>query len=379
MPKSFYPLLLDEIRDETPDAYSLFLRKPEAAPEVFDYQAGQYLTLRLTFDGQEHRRAFSLASSPTLDGRLQLCIKRIPEGLFSNYLRDQLQPGDYLEALPPQGRFTMYPQPEAHLHYLLIGAGSGITPLYGILRTVLAEEPRSQVSLWYGNRTRESIIFREELQALSEQYRDRLEVVHFLSRPEQDWPGYVGRMDQDRIYDLVSEVFMTSEGHKQYYLCGPEGLMQAAEAALEKHAVNFGNVHQERYHADLTEETTDRADEAESSDQQRNLVVRANGRSDEPIGKYEAIPRDITVKMDGKSHQITVNPDQPILQAAINAELDPPYSCQSGICTTCQARLLHGAVHMKVAWGLSEEEIQNRLILTCQSLPLTDDVEVEYD
>ena len=379
MPTSFYPLLLDEIRDETPDAYSLFLRKPEDAAATFDYQAGQYLTLRLIFDGQEHRRAFSLASSPTLDERLQLCIKRVEGGLFSNYLRDELQPGDYLEALPPQGRFTIYPQPEAHHHYLLIGAGSGITPLYGILRTALAEEPLSQVSLWYGNRTRESIILREELQALSEQYRDRLEVVHFLSQPEEDWPGYVGRMDQARIYDLVSEVFMHSEGHKQYYFCGPEGLMQSAEAALDKHAVNFANVHQERYHADLTAEPGEQADEGETSDSSRGLVVSANGRSDEPTGKYEAVPREVTVHLRGEAHQISVNPDQPILQAAINANLDPPYSCQSGVCTTCQARLLKGAVHMKVALGLSEEEIEAHFILTCQSLPLTDDVEVEYD
>jgi ring-1,2-phenylacetyl-CoA epoxidase subunit PaaE len=385
MPIRFYSLTVDEIRDETPDAYSIFLQPPSDAPAAFAYRAGQYLTVRRDIAGEDVRRALSLASSPGLDARLRLTIKRVPGGQLSNHLRDTLQVGDALEVMPPMGQFVLYPQPEAHHHYLLIGAGSGITPLYSLLRTALAEEPRSQVSLWYGNRNQASIIFGEELHALGAQYPDRLEVVHVLSQPEAGWAGYTGRLDQARIYDLVSEVFMTSEGHKQYYLCGPTGLMEAAEAALEVHAVNFANVHREHYHAPLPSDEDLAAQEV--ADQEAGLEadtlgevrVAANGQSQAPIGRYEAVPREVTVHLDGQAHAVSVSPDQPILQAAINAELSPPYSCLSGVCTSCRARLQHGAVTMKVALGLSDEDLQAQYILTCQALPLTDGVVVSYD
>lgn len=381
----FYDVIVDEIRDETADTYSLFLLPPETEPGAFAYQAGQYLTLQVELADEAVRRAFSLASSPSQDQRLRLTIKRLPGGKLSNYLRDTLCPGDTVAALPPMGQFALYPQPEAHHHYLLIGAGSGITPLFSLLRTALHEEPFSQVSLWYGSRSRADIIFREELAQLSQQYRDRLEVVHVLSQPEADWPGYRGRLDAERIYDLISEVFMTSEGHKQYYLCGPTGLMQAAEAALDKHAVNFANVHREHYHAplpsdeELAAQQTDSADDAPQAAQIGAVTVAANGQSDEPVGRYEAVPREVDMHLDGQVHQVSVNPDQPILQAALNAGLDPPYSCQSGVCTSCQARLLHGAVTMQVALGLSDEDIQANRVLTCQAFPLTDGVVVAFE
>jgi ring-1,2-phenylacetyl-CoA epoxidase subunit PaaE len=358
----FSSLTIDEIQDQTSEAYTLFFQKPDDQP--FDYQPGQYLTLKVDYEGEELRRAFSLSSAPELDDRLAITVKREPGGRVSNYLRDHFQVGDQVESLPPRGRFTVDLKPERPRHYLLIGGGSGITPLYSITRSVLAAEPESEVSLWYGNRSRASIIFREELGQLSQTYGPRLHVLHSLSQPEDDWKGYRGRLDQERVYDLISEVFMQSELPKTYYICGPQGLMEGAQNALRKHAVNFNDVHSESFQAELPSEAeTDASPEPGS-----------NGQSEPQLQE-----REVRVYIDGDDALLTVHPDETILSAAEEAGLDPPFSCRSGVCATCTARLVKGQVHMDRSQALSEEEVAEGYILTCQSHPLDDEVEVRYE
>ncbi|MEM9984973.1 MAG: ferredoxin--NADP reductase [Bacteroidota bacterium] len=346
MPKfDFNPLMVEAIIPETKEAYSLRFRPTE--PPI-TYLAGQYLTLRVHIDGEEHRRAYSLSSAPGLDDALQISIKRDPQGLVSNYLGDNLKAGDFVESLAPAGNFAISPKAQRPRHYFLIGAGSGITPLFSMLRTVLHHEPESEISLWYGNRNRGSIMFREALAHLSQRHPARLHVLHSLSQPESDWKGYRGRLTQERIYDLVSEVFMRSELPKVYYLCGPSGLMEAAEAALDKHAVNFNDVHRERFHVPLETLTQDTAAPAPV-----------------PLPKRPEInSQRILITLRGESTELNVDPEETILDAAIQADLDPPYACQGGICTSCLAKLTRGKVYMDRTDALSQQEIDEGYILT---------------
>ena len=364
----FYALPIDEIRDETADAYSVYFKNPD--PEVFDYLPGQYLTLKLNVGGEELRRCFSLSSCPVTDDRLSVTIKRVEDGRASNFIKDNLKAGDVVEVLPPMGSFTLTTNQELSRHHILIGAGSGITPLMSMLRSVLKDEPKSKVSLWYGNRSEDSIIFKNELVELGKQYGDRLHVYHTLSQPSEDWPGFTGRLDKDRIYELISNLFMNDELRKFYYVCGPNGLMEAAEAAFEKHAINPSDVHREYYSAPAPSDAKIQAANESEIPVKQSL---SDGTEE-----YEIVEQTITMILDSETTALTVDPEKYILDSAIEANLDPPYACQSGICTTCRAFLHSGVVSMDETEGLSEEEINQGFILTCQAHPLTKDVEIEF-
>jgi ring-1,2-phenylacetyl-CoA epoxidase subunit PaaE len=360
---TYFPLPIREIIDETPDAYSVVFDRPE--DEAFRYLPGQHLTIKLDMDGETVRRAFSLSSSPYYDDFLSITVKRVEGGKASNYIRDHMKAGDIVELLPPMGKFKVDPDPSNHKHYILIGGGSGITPLMSILKTVLAVEPKSRVTLWYCNRDEESIIFRQQLKALQKRYKKRLDLVHTLTRAGSGWKGEHGRLDEKRIYDLVSDLFMRDEYRKEYFICGPLGMIEAARAALDKHAVNPADVHRELYNAPPPSE-----DEV--------AVEYGSQPISDGESEYELTTRKIRVVYDKRPLSFEVRPDQSILDAAIEAELDPPFACQSGICTTCRAMLKAGVISMDETEGLSNEELQEGYILTCQSHPLTDDVEVEY-
>lgn len=370
----FVSLPIDEIRDETPEAYSVFFQNPN--PEVFTYLPGQYLTLKLDVNGESLRRAFSLSSSPVSDDRLSVTIKRVENGRASNFIRDEMKAGDIVEVMPPMGRFTVTPDAEAAHHYILIGGGSGITPLMSILKTVLIAEPNSKVSLWICNRNRASIIFREELASLSSHHPHRLHVHHTLTQPDEDWTGARGRLDVDAVYQLVSDLFMTDELKKQYYICGPNGLMDAAQKALDKHAVNPSDVHREYYSAPVPTEAEVEAAYA-ATDGTDSEEAKESGFFDGEE-TYEMKDRQIRVKLDGEWSEVAVKKNVMILDAAIEASLDPPYACQSGICTTCRAMLLSGVVAMEETEGLSTSELEEGYVLTCQCHPLSDDVVMEY-
>ncbi|MEL6133671.1 MAG: ferredoxin--NADP reductase [Bacteroidota bacterium] len=363
----FHSLAIDEIRDETSDAYSVFFQRPELVD--FDYKPGQYLTLKVLYQGELLRRAFSLSSSPASDDRLSVTIKRVEGGRISNHIRDELKAGDALELLPPMGNFYVDIDPTHALHYILIGAGSGITPLMSILKTVLEGEPLSKVSLWYGNRDQDSIIFHQQLKDLQTQYHGRLEVYHTLSRPADGWEGATGRLDEERVYQLVSDLFMTDEYRKQYFVCGPDGLMSAAQKALEKHAVNPSDVHREYYSAPLPkpEEL-----EAKAEDPVEGKLFRDGDKV------YTVESQEVTITLNGEQTQVAVGPEDYILDAALDAKLDPPFACQVGICTTCRAYLHAGEVAMDESEGLSETEINDGFILTCKAHPLTPGVEIEF-
>ncbi len=364
----FYTAKILEVRDETSEAYSLIISPPEEA--WLDYLPGQYLTFKVWIEGEEYRRAFSLSSAPGVDDFLRVTIKRIPQGRVSNHLYLTLKPGDEVEIMPPMGNFVTRPSGEHSFHYVLIGAGSGITPLLSILRTALEREPDSKVTLWLCNRAESLIIFKEELALLGKAFGQRLHVYHTLTQPSDSWKGFSGRLDKKRIYALVSDLFMVDEHRKQYYLCGPLGLMEEAEAALDQHAVNPADVYRELFSAPAPTEAEAEAYFAENSEQPP---------APQPANKAEGLEDTwIKVLLDGSLHYLEVIAGQTILASAKSAKLDPPYACQSGICTTCRAMLVSGEVRMDETEGLSREELEQGYILTCQAHPLNTEVEVEF-
>lgn len=360
MDLNFYSLPLKEIVDETPDAYTLVFDAGPMRPVQFF--AGQYLTLRVWLEGAEHRRAFSLSSSPLAPDELAITVKRIPGGLVSNYLRDQLKPGDTVEAMRPMGSFKIHPEPGRAYHYILIGAGSGITPLMSMARTALAVEPESKVTLWYGNRSREQVIFAEALEALKSKYGARLTVLHFLTQAADSWKGPRGRLTAPVIYELLSDLFMEDMfERKGYFLCGPEGMIAAAEKALDQHAVDPRFVYKEFFTTPLTYPEPD-----EEEDEEAEI--------DWPEG-----PVEVEIRLRGQKHILAVAPRQTLLSAARKSGLEVPYSCLGGVCTTCRAYLEQGEVIMEEYLGLSDEELEAGYVLTCQAVPLAEGVKVDYD
>ncbi|RMF48518.1 MAG: ferredoxin--NADP reductase [Bacteroidetes bacterium] len=345
----YTPLKVLEVRPETPDTFSLLFEKPSSG---FEYLPGQYLTLRVEIDGKKYPRAYSLSSSPYLDPHLAVTIKRLPGGIVSNYLWQTVRPGDFVEVFPPLGNFTVTPQAKRAMQYLFIAAGSGITPIFSMLRSILFAEPKSHILLLYGSRDQEHIIFREALEALVAQHPDKLEVLHTLSRPLPGWTGRTGRLSAEWIVEQLERVrrrLLPVEA----YLCGPSELMSLAIQTLEAQRLPRDKIHTEYFTAPLPDSVLT---EAPQLTQGATAIIH----------------------LDGKTYTVPVKPGQAILHAAQEAGLDPPYACEEGICCTCRAKLLKGQVHMAVREALSDWEIEKGYILTCQAVPLVPEVEVEY-
>lgn len=349
----FVPLQVLEVIHETDDAFTIRFANPD--PALFTYKPGQYLTLKVNYEGDSLRRAYSLSSCPATDSHLSVTIKAIPDGRVSSYLRRSLKAGDTLEVYPPMGKFVVETSPATPKHYVLIGGGSGITPLYSILRTVLLQEPASRVTLVYANRNERSIIFADALKQLEAQSHGRLQVVHVLEKPAGTWDGLMGMLTQPLALDVLGQIKQNSSLPTEWYMCGPTPMMDAVTAALKQLGVADGDIYREYYSAPLPDDT----DEEEEID-------------------YELRDREITVKLDGKTTKVKVAAGTNILDAAIASRLDPPYACQEGICSTCRAKVHSGLVQMIEREGLSDEEIEAGYVLTCQCYPLTDDVNLEY-
>ena len=368
MSRRFKPLTVKKVDHETSEAFSIYFENP--GTEEFNYLPGQYLILQANVEGKPLRRAFSLSTSPFLDEDLAVTIKCIEGGQVSNFLHQNLKSGDTLEVMPPQGNFTVRVNPSGKHHYILLGGGSGITPLISILRSVLAKESESRVSLFYTNRDEQSIIFRDALNKLREQYTDRLNIVHSLDNPHQEWTGYSGRPNESMLEEVLNTFREESDLDKSYYLCGPPGMMELAKKVLANAGVDKSVINQEHFTAALPE-TESSAEKATAEEEEENTDESNDGKRPEKS--------KVTIILDDEEHVIEVGPNETILEAAIDEGIDPPFACQEGICTTCQAKLHKGKVHMEEDEGLTDDEMEEGYILTCQSHPLTDEVKVEYE
>ncbi len=356
MALKFQRLQVHNVVRETSDAITIYFQNPDK--ELFTYIPGQYLTLRTEINGKAVNRAFSLCSSPITDELLAVTVKKTPGGLVSTYFIDNLKAGDYLEVMPPMGNFTAKLKDYQVKHYVLIGAGSGITPLMSILKSVLEVESQSKVTLLFGNRNEDSIIFKNALQNLQEKYADRLKVIHSLSQPTSNWAGTSGRLNREHVKSILSPVIESDSLVKEYYICGPSAMMDEAAQALKEMHTPAENIHQEHFSAPISHP------------------------EDEPVKQAVAAdikPGSVKVILEGKEYDIVVKPSDSILEAALDNDLDPPYACMIGSCCTCKAKLMSGNVIMDDREGLTDEEIRDGFVLTCQSHPTTPNVVVSYD
>lgn len=349
----YHHLTVEKIVRETPDAISIHFRQP--ATQRLTYKAGQFLTLLVPVGGTVERRSYSMCSSPLTDHNLVVSVKRTAGGKVSNHLNDTLKAGDTLEVMEPAGNFHAEPDATAHRHIVLLGAGSGITPLLSIAKTLLHGEPQSRVSLLYGNRNRRSVIFYDELAALQQQYAARLEVIHVLSQPEAGWQGHTGRLNQSLALKILEN--LPRMPRTEYFLCGPDGMMHEMKQALAMLRVAEASIHSESF--------AGKAPDAHGQVlEQSSLTVQ---------------DQQVTVMYEGTEYKFKVPASKTILEAALANNIDLPYSCQSGLCTACMGRCLSGKVKLDEEEGLSETELREGYVLTCVGHPLTADVVIEIE
>ncbi len=333
----------------------LALRPETDGPQIFDFLAGQYLTLRATIDGQEVRRCYSICS-PSGSRELEIGIKQVPGGLFSNWAA-ALRPGDRVESLPPTGSFHATAEPAARRHLLAVAGGSGITPVLGIARTILASEPGSSFTLLYGNLASSSIMFREALEDLKNQHIDRFQLVHVLERESQDIELFNGRLDGDKCRDLLKR-WTRHDDLDCAFLCGPEPMMLGARDALEELGLEPRRIRFELF-------TTP------------GSAPRRRAEADAARGG-DRCRAEITI--DGHTRTLDIaRGAESILDAGLREGVELPYACKGGVCSTCRARLLEGEVDMDANHALEDYEVSQGYILTCQSFPVTDTVVVDFD
>jgi ring-1,2-phenylacetyl-CoA epoxidase subunit PaaE len=357
MALKFQKMQVFKVVRETGDAITIYFQNPDK--QLYTYLPGQYLTLRAEVNGKAVNRAFSLCSSPATDDLLAVTVKKTTGGLVSTYFNDLLKEGDYLEVFPPLGNFVAKLKDYQKKHYFLIGAGSGITPLMSILKTTLTVEKESKVTLLFGNRNTGSTIFKARLDELQSQYEGRLKVIHVLTQPDQGWAGPTGRLTRGKVKELLQPAIESDPLAKEYFVCGPSAMMDESLHALREMRVPAENCHQEHFSAPITHPM----DEPE----QKSVEV-ANVK----VGSVKII-------LEGKEYTVEVGPNSSILEAALDNDLDPPYACMIGSCCTCKAKLMSGKVIMDDREGLTDEEIRDGFVLTCQSHPTTSNVVVSYD
>ena len=353
----FHPLKVKEVRQETADCVSIAFDVPADLQEAFQYTQGQSLTLRTQINGQEVRRTYSICSSP-LDKEWRVAVKKVEGGLFSSFANLALKAGDTLEVMQPVGRFYAALDPANRKNYIAFAAGSGITPVLSIIKTTLSTEPQSQFTLVYGNRNRASIIFFEELEALKNQFMQRFNLVHVLSREKTDSAIHSGRIDNSKLNELKSLIPLKEMD--EFFLCGPEEMIFTVKDYLETIGIDKKKIHFELF-------TSPGQQTAAAS---KKDTATASG----PESR-------VTVKLDGRTFDfgLSLNSETSILDAALKQGADLPYACKGGMCCTCKAKLREGEVKMDVHWGLEEEEVANGFILTCQSHPVSEKVVVDFD
>ena len=353
-PLQFHRLTIADVRRETPDAVSVAFAVPAHLTETFRFHPGQYLTLRTVIEGEDVRRSYSICSGLD-DHELRVAIKRLECGAFSGFVHDELKLGDTVDVMPPTGRFTLEPDPGSARTYVAFAAGSGITPVMSIVKSVLHREPSSRFCLFYGNRSISSIIFREALSDLKDRFLGRFSVAHILSREQQEIPVLNGRLDGEKVA-LLMRSMLPADAIDHAFICGPASMIESTEAALLRLGMPPERIHIERFTP------------ASGGPRRPPTVVVA----EEPA----AIA---TILYNGVRTQVPVGSGETVLDAGLRAGLDMPYSCHGGMCCTCRARLLDGEVEMDVNYSLERWELEAGYVLTCQSHPVTDRVVVDYD
>ncbi|HMC69496.1 MAG TPA: 1,2-phenylacetyl-CoA epoxidase subunit PaaE [Mycobacteriales bacterium] len=348
----FHPLRVVDVRRETADTVSVAFAVPDELREAYIFSPGQHLTFRMPGpDGDEVRRSYSICSGLD-DGDLRVAVKSLPGGVFGVYANERLAVGDVLDVMTPVGRFTASLDPANEKAYLGIAAGSGITPVISLIRSALGREPHSRFVLVYGNRGPSTVIFRDALEDLKDRYLDRLQIIHVFSREQQQAPLLNGRLDADKLRALA-KTLLDVPAYDEVFICGPEEMTLTARDTLVDLGADAAHVHLELF----------------------GSHAPAAPRPHRQTGDR----RRITITVNGVTTDVEAHPDDTVLEAGELAGLDLPYSCRGGVCSTCRAKVVDGAVEMDNNYALEPWETKAGFVLTCQSHPTTDRLVVDYD
>ena len=359
----FHDLSVANITPEAAGAVAITLQVPTELQSGFNFKAGQFLTLRATIDGKDVRRSYSINSSEDSfkkTGSLEVGIRPVQGGVFSNWAATQLKVGDVLRVMPADGRFVVQ-RPRA-IHRVGFAAGSGITPILSILATTLEQQPESKFTLVYGNRRMDSVMFNEALQDLKDRYPNRLTLIHVLSRQAQEVPLLEGRIDASKVKEIVSSL-LPAASMDEVFICGPEAMIEATEKALIEVGVPARNIRTERF--------TSPTLEALPANERKQVVL---GNAPESKGEVA-----LTILLDGKKHQMQMSATDKILDVALAAGLDLPYSCKGGVCCTCRAKVMQGSVVMEKNFTLEKWEAEQGFVLSCQAKPTSKEVVMSFD
>ena len=357
--KKFNNIQVNEIVNETTDSKSFVLSIPEKLKKQFLYTAGQFIILKVEIDGKEYKRSYSLSTCPYTDAKFQITVKRIKDGIVSNYLNTQIKKGDELLVYPPSGNFFKEPEQNVKRNYIFFAGGSGITPIYAIIKTLLVKYPYNYVKLVYANKDPEAIIFYKELEALKSLYSKTFFLTHIVSQASAGWNVLAGHLDSDKIKLFLSEQRIFPIANTEYYICGPSPFMELVEHELQNHGVPDAKLHMERF-----------------------ISI---GEGDQPLimgnepSEINLTETKICATLDGKDNKVRCNTDETILDAFLAVGVNIPYSCKEGVCSSCIAKLIKGKVQMQHAQSLTDIDIKENRILTCQATCLTKEVEINFD
>ena len=359
----FHDLTVARVTPEAAGAVAITLAVPTDLRKAFDFAPGQFLTLRASIDGADVRRSYSISSarSQLQQGELELGIRPVEGGVFSNWAATQLKAGNTLRVMPPDGRFTV--QKQRAIHRVGFAAGSGITPILSILATTLEEQPESKFTLVYGNRRMDSVMFNEALQDLKDRYPSRLTLIHILSRQSQEVPLLEGRINADKVRAII-DAFLPVGSMDEVFICGPEAMIEETEKTLLDAGVKSDRIRTERF--------TSPTLEALSPEQKAKAVLGHKATRDG--GEVQ-----LTVVLDGKPYDMPMNKNEKILDIALALGLDLPYSCKGGVCCTCRCKVMEGSTEMDKNFTLEKPEVDQGFVLSCQARPTSDRVVVSFD
>jgi len=352
----FHKVKVADVYKETKDTVVVEFDIPEQIQDGFDFKHGQHLTLRKIINDEDVRRSYSLCSSP-LDRKWKVAIKQIPGGVFSTYANSDLHKGDFIEIMEPSGHFYVDTHPEISNNYIAFAAGSGITPLMSIIKTHLISEPKSTFKLFYLNQNVKSIIFKEEIEQLKNKYFERFQVFYFLTKEQRDIPFLNGRFDKEKLA-VLTKTFIDIEDTNHCFICGPQDMIFLIRDELQAAGLSKDKIHYELFFSGNPDDNKHIAEVLEQ--------------------KVEGT--EVTIIDGGKEFHFIMDADYDnILDGALAAGADLPFACKGGVCSTCKCKVIEGSVKMKVNYALEEDEVNNNFVLSCQSVPTTDKVVVDFD
>jgi len=359
---SFYALNIASVKPETDSAVCISFDIPEKLKQIFTFNPGQFLTLQITINGKKVRRSYSICSG-VADKQLKVGIKRIKNGVFSNYANDHFASGDCIEVMPPQGSFSPVLDFNNEKHYMCLAVGSGITPILSIIKSIFSTEPKSTITLVYGNKRTNSMMFKEELSFIKNANISRFNWVNIMSQEDQGSDTLKGKINNEKGFELQKKKLVDIQATNEAFICGPESMISEVSRGFRKEGLAAAQIHYELF--------------ANSSADSEVMLKKAQQR----VSDYgENKTSKVSVIADGR----TINFDlasvgENILDAGMDNGMELPYSCKAGVCSTCKAKLIKGKVDMDISHGLEKHEVEAGYILTCQAHPISDEVIVSFD